>query len=863
MDQAFEKLQRRLANQPWMVEEHTDKDRTLVYIAGMSLDQEELAKVAGIEFYEERLLYVIGLLRNPKTNIVFVTSKQIDPVILQYYFQLFSRSKSERASMEQRWHHFFIGNTKRDKTLTQKVLQSQRVRKQINSKLRNPETAVLRCFNSSVDEKTLAVKLGIPLFAPNPELLHFGSKSGAREIFKAAHLRPAFGVEHITSSSQLIKGIRRIIKHHLVDRVVLKFNYSFSGVGNAILPIKKFPTTDSAAINYIQKHLQPCETQLSVRSYLKKLFEQGGIVEEWIEGEVLYSPSVQVVVHPHRRVEILSSHEQILDSETHQIYLGARFPARKLLRPDIIQQAKLIGKELANHGVIGPFGIDFIVVKRSNRLYTYPIEINLRKGGTTHPFHIARMLTEGLNGSEGSLQTKHSNPVYYYSIDNIKSPNYIGMTPKQLIALVRKSGLEFDPETNIGITLHLMGAVRKYGKFGAVCIAQSPKSAEQLYIILQRILKARTQKKIALPESDVIAVDRNRLVNTFVDLARISSPSGHEGELRLILREELVRLGVNVRVDKAGNLIGKKAGKGNVPILLSAHMDTVQPCDRVKPVVRGNMIMSDGRTILGADNKAGIAYILEVLRMVYTHSIEHKPLEIIFSTNEEQFSQGAQSVDMSKIKAPFGLVIDGAGLGEVDFTAPYIATIDVNIAGKSAHSGVEPEKGISAIQIAAHAINAVKLGRLQKDTTANIGMMTGGTNRNAIPDNVELIGEVRSLSRRKLEEQLERIHKALEDAAEKFGGLLSIDSKVVVPGYQIPKTDPHIQQVMATMRRVGITPTLRQAGGASDANIFISRGVKAIDIGTGVQKPHTVEERIYIPDMIKVTEFVLEMIRVQ
>ncbi len=864
MDHTFLQLQKRLAKQLWIVKEQTNKERTLVYIAGMSLDQEELAKVAGIAFYEERLLYVIGLLRNPETTVVFVTSTQIDPVILEYYFQLFGRNKQEQASMRKRWHHFYIGNSRTHKTLTRKVLSSKRVTNQVLSKIVSKEHAVLRCFNVSEDEQALAVKLGIPLFAPNPDLLHWGSKSGSRKIFKQAKLKPAYGIEDIHSMEELIAAIRKIKKQRNPEQVVIKFNYSFSGVGNANLLLKKFPKSNKAAEQYLKKNIVPCEPGMTKVQYLKKCFEMGGIVEEWLVGDKVYSPSVQVLIEPNQEVRILSTHEQLLDPETKQVYLGARFPARKKLRPYIVDQAKAVGNALAKEGVIGPLGIDFLVVKKRGKTYTHPVEINLRKGGTTHPFQIAQMLTEGTTRPIGAMLGKNKKKVYYYSFDNIKSSQYTGLTPKQLIAIVRESGLEFDSEGNMGVALHLMGALRKYGKFGAVCIARSPKAAEQLFVLLKKVVDAKVEELDIAIEAEELenTVNRKRLVDTFVTLARIPSPSGEEDQLRIWLREELVRLGCTVRVDKAGNIIAKKAGVGKVPILLSSHMDTVQPCHNVKPVVRGDVIMTDGTTILGADNKAGIVYIIEALRILRENKFSHIPLEIVLSTYEEQFSQGVKALDMSKIKSPFGLVIDGADVGEVDYTAPYIAVIDVTITGKAAHSGVEPENGISAIQIAAQAINRMKLGRIYPDTTANIGLITGGTNRNAIPGEVRLIGEVRSLSKRKLEEQLERMHKALEDAAEKYGGLLAIDSRVAVSGYTFSKTDKDIKHIMAVMKRVGIQPQLRQAGGGSDANVFVMRGVKTIDVGTGVRKPHTVEEHININDMVQMAEFVLEMIKV-
>ncbi|MDP3970389.1 MAG: M20/M25/M40 family metallo-hydrolase [bacterium] len=865
MQNSFEQLQNYLAKNPDLVAETTRRKRTLVYIAGMSLDQEELAKVRGIEFYEERLLYVVGLLRDPNTKIVFVSSKQIDPVIIDYYFDLFSRSQKERISMEKRWHHFYIGNSRIHKTLTQKVLTSKRLVIQINQQIDNTKQAVLRCFNSSEDEKALAVKLNIPLYAPDPKFLHYGSKSGARQVFKQAGLKPPYGVENITSMLELINSIRKIKQHEKgVEQVVVKFDYSFSGVGNANLTVSKFPRTNVAAEKYIKTHLKPNESDVTAIQYLKKLFDIGGIVETWLQGIRIFSPSVQLAIDPDKSVRIISSHEQLLDEETKQVFLGARFPARKSMRQPLLLQAEKVGKELADAGVIGFFGIDFIAVKEKTKYVAYPIEINLRKGGATHPFQIARMLTQGSYKKDGAMRDDSRQRIAYYSFDNIKSTDYVGLKPEEIIKIVKQAGLEFDHENNGGVSLHLLGSLKKYGKFGTVCIARSPRAAEQLFIILTKVVDAYVARKseIEIVTPQVVSVNQKRLVDTFIKLVKIASPSGEEAKIRLLLREELVRLGVKTRVDKSGNLIGKKPGVGTVPFLLSAHMDTVKPCENVNPVIRGNTIMTDGTTILGADNKAGIVYILELLRLLHEFDIKHRPLEIVMSVCEEQFSGGADELDVSKLKSPVGLVVDGADLGEVDYISPYIATINVSVIGKAAHSGVEPENGVSAIQIASNAIANMPLGRLDHDTTANIGLITGGTNRNAIPDRVELEGEVRSLTKRYLEEQLERMHKALEDAAELYGGLLDISSKIAVQGYKFSKNDPDLKKIMQIMKEVDIKPDLRKAGGGSDANVFVARGIKTIDVGTGVQKPHTVEESIKIDDMTKMVEFLLKIVQV-
>lgn len=886
MEKKFTQLQTHLAKHPELVAEHTTTARTLVYVAGMSLDPEELMKINGIECYEERFLYVIGLLRDPKTTIIFISSLQINQDVIDYYFTLFSRNAKERSSMLRRWHPVYVGNSGTHNTLTQKILASKRMQRDIATHIQNKQKAVLRCFNSSPDEQALAVKLAIPLYAPHPKHLPLGSKSGARTIFKAAGLNPAYGVEHVATMKELVKAIWDIKQHHKRARsVVVKFDYSFSGVGNANLNIEKFPATQSAAQRYIEKNLTPCEAELSNKQYLKKLFQLGGIVEQWIEATKVYSPSVQVAITPDGKTNIISTHEQLVDEETHQVYLGARFPARKSLRPPIIKQAKAIAQQLANDGVIGLFSIDFIVTKHNSTVHTYPIEINLRKGGTTHPFQIARMLTEGTYHTNGIMRATNTNMrVYYYAFDNIKSKRYIGLHPRDIIKMVREAGLEFDPETNIGVTLHLLGAVHAYGKFGAVCIARSPRAAEQLFILLNRVLEVNADKRLdkhtqhgqleSSKETDSVHVNRDRLVETFITLVKIPSPSYQEEAVRNWLRKKLEQLNVRVTIDKHGNIIAKKpgqssrqssrqsTGKQHSPLLLSSHMDTVQPCHNVQPVIRGDVIMTDGTTILGADNKAGIVYILETLQLIKEYELDHVPLEIVFSVAEEQFSAGADALDVTKIKAPFGLVVDGANAGEIDYVAPYIATMNVQITGKAAHSGVEPEAGISAIQIASRAVHHMKLGRIDHETTANVGIMNGGTNRNAIPDFVEIIGEVRSISKRKLEEQLERMHKALEDSAEKFGGLLAIDSRVAVIGYEFSKTDPDITRIAEVMSSVGLQPDLRRAGGGSDANVFVRKGIKTIDVGTGVQKPHTVEEHININDMVAVTRFLVEMVKV-
>lgn len=864
----FAQLQAQLAKRPTLVADDTKQPRTFIYLSGMSLGSEELANVKGIEHDEERFLYVIGYLRNPRTKIIYVSTNQIQPRIIEYYFDLLCSTQTERNSYTKRFISIAVGRSVSGTTVTKRLLGSARLRQQILRHIPDKAAAVLRSFNSSPDEEALAVKLGLPLFAAQSQLVRFGSKSGSREVFKAVDLTPPFGVDQIHSAAQLYKAIQTIKRHnHNCQHVALTFNSSVSGVENATLTLKGWPRSFAGLVRFLKTQMQPSSSTLSAEQYLEKFYTSGGIAEERLTGDQTCSPSAQVIIQPDKTVVITSTHERLFDKITKQKNLGARFPARPKLRPTIVAQAKRIGTFLAKRGVIGPFSIDFMSVKRHGRWSTYPLEINLHEGYTTYSYQLVKMLTRATVQPDTAMRTATGRKVYYYVYNNISNPDYVGLEPGTLIDLVSAAGLAFDRSTNIGITLHVLGAVQRCGKFGAICIARSPQAAEQLFLLLQRVVTvyvAKRQQQTVAQAQDV-KINQQRLVETFLRYVRISSPSHEEAPLRHVLRQDLIQLGVKTRIDSAGNLIGTLAGhgatdQGTVPFLLCAHMDTVKPCERVRPVVRGDTIVTDGNSVLGADDKAGIAAIVEVIRVMQISHVPHPPLEIIFSTGEETFSDGISELDFTQIKSPFALVVDGGALGEIDRASAYLADVLVTILGKAAHSGIEPEKGVSAIQIAAHAINHMKLGRVDHETTANIGEIKGGSIRNAIPAQVTLHGEVRSFSRRKIEDQLERMHKALEDAAEIYGGLLNISSRVALTGYTIDRNDAYLRVLQKLLKQQGIEPKVISTVGATDANTMIGHGVRAINIGTGVVNPHTVEERIAITDLVHLAQFISQLV---
>lgn len=859
----FKKLQSSLKKNWQIVEDEYNKDRTIIIMAGFSLDPEELRKVFGIEFYEERLLYFIGLLKNPKTKVIYISSIKIDPIIIDYYLSIYSDSESQKKDMKKRLTLLQAGDSGSYLPLTKKVLRNQKLIGDIKKKITNNKSTVLRCFNSTSDEEKLAAILGVPLFASLSKHIPFGSKSGSRQTFKDSGVKVPPGYEDIMNEDELIAAIKKMKKANpKLKKVILKFNYSFSGGGNAILNLSKFPAKKEDAHVFMLKKLQPIEADISNQKYLKKYFEFGGIVEEWLMLQDTYSPSAQLSILPNGAVELVSTHEQILDEETKQTYLGCRFPAKLKNRDLIGADAIKIGKYLSKKGIMGRFAIDFVVNHKEGKADVRAIEINLRKGGTTHPFFMTKLLTNAVSKKDGLLYVD-DRKVFYYAYDNIKHPEYAHLDAKTLIEIVKKTGLEYDPETKTGVILHLLGAVKKFHKFGAVCIARSPKAAEQLYFLLLRVVKKYLEENQEVKiEKEAIQVNKDRLVETFGKLIRIDSPPGEEKLLSDALHDKFKSMGFKTYQDDNHNLLVKVPGRGNIPFLLSAHMDVVEPCRNIQPVIRGDKIMSAGNTVLGADDKAAIAYIIELLNILQENEISHRPLELLFTVREETFFGGILDFDMTKITSPFGYVLDGADIGEIDIAAPYLVQINIVVKGRAAHSGVNPEDGINSIKIASEAIAKIPLGRVDKETTANIGIMKGGHALNTVPDRVEITAEARSLDKKKFEEQIERMTKAFEDAAEKHGGLVEIETKFPYDGYTYNPEDVFIQKTAKIMESVGIKPELRKAMGGSDANELIHKGVKILDLGIGMEKPHTPQETIAIPDMVKMVKFLIEVAKI-
>ncbi|HBT83936.1 MAG: peptidase M20 [Desulfuromonadales bacterium GWD2_61_12] len=374
-------------------------------------------------------------------------------------------------------------------------------------------------------------------------------------------------------------------------------------------------------------------------------------------------------------------------------------------------------------------------------------------------------------------------------------------------------------------------------------------------------------------------INVSRLCDEFTRLAAIASPSLAEGEIAVYLRRRLGELGATVVDDGAatrcggevGNLIARLPATGpGAPLLFSVHMDTVEPCVGVVPQLVDGVFTSAGETILGADDKAGIAELIEALEVVREAAIPHPPLEIVVTIAEEIGLVGAKSLDYSLIAARRGFALDTAGTDRLILTAPCANKIRVTLSGREAHAGIAPEKGISAIEVAARAIAAMRLGRIDSETTANIGTIHGGLATNIVARSVVLDGEARSHDPAKLEAQTRHMADCFSAAARQMtkeidGSRVSAEIEVEIvsdyPRMSVAPDDPLVQLAQRAAARLGRAIELRPGGGGSDANIFNGHGIVTAILGTGMTDVHTVDESVSVADLVRVAELLVEIIR--
>jgi tripeptide aminopeptidase len=371
-----------------------------------------------------------------------------------------------------------------------------------------------------------------------------------------------------------------------------------------------------------------------------------------------------------------------------------------------------------------------------------------------------------------------------------------------------------------------------------------------------------------------IAVDEQRIVNTFITLARENTPPKHEASAMKIAHKWLTDLGFEITYDDAGekvgggeigNMIAFKPGnvKDAPCIFFSSHFDTVEATPGLEPKVVDGRIVSDGTTILGADDKSGLTAIIEAMRIIDEQKIPHGDIQLLLTICEEIGLQGAKYLDPKLIKAKYGFVLDcGPPIGSTVYHAPYHDIIEVHIHGKPAHAGAEPENGVSAIRIAAQAINNMKLGRIDPETTANVGIIRGGDATNIITSEVYLKCESRSRNLAKLEKQTKAMHDALYSAASELGGTVDIVTTRAYDGYEHPMDSPVLLIVEKACEAIDLEFMLRVTGGGADANYFNQFGIPTAVIASAMNNIHRHDEYAVISDLVQSTQQVVSIVQV-
>ncbi|RQW20055.1 M20/M25/M40 family metallo-hydrolase [Bacillus sp. C1-1] len=364
-----------------------------------------------------------------------------------------------------------------------------------------------------------------------------------------------------------------------------------------------------------------------------------------------------------------------------------------------------------------------------------------------------------------------------------------------------------------------------------------------------------------------------RIVNEFIELVKVSSETKHEEEIAVLLKKKFSELGLKVEEDQAQEKTGHGANnlvctlpgtstKAIKTIYFTSHMDTVVPGKNIQPIVEDGYIRTDGTTILGADDKAGIAAMLEAIRVLKEHEVEHGDIQFIITVGEESGLVGAKALDQNLVRAVYGYALDSDGeVGGMITAAPSQAKLVTKVFGKTAHAGVEPEKGISAISVASKAVAQMPLGRIDNETTANIGRFEGGSQTNIVCDYVEITAEARSLEKAKLEKQVEAMKHAFENAAKEMGTSCEVHINYSYPGYKETKDAEVVRIAHEAIQALGLTPSMRASGGGSDANVISGFGIPTINLSVGYEKIHTTNERIAVHSLAKIAQVIIEIVK--
>ena len=507
----FEHLQGKMAA-AWAAIGAGHEDETVVVLPSLSLEtlvsvDAEGSSGTAIQAMEERFLFLLVLLRQPRLHLVYVTSLPIASEIVEYYLALLpgvipshARARLTLVSL----------NDASPRPLSEKLLARPRQLRRIAALVRNRDRAHLVPYNTTTLERDVALSLGIPLYGADPRLAAWGTKSGCRRLFAEVGVPHPPGAEDLHSPDDLVQAIALMRAERPATRsVIVKLDEGVSGRGNAVVMLDEVPAPghpdEPAVLRERLRSLAPESPTVTVDGYLEALAAGGGIVEERVVGEEVRSPSVQLRVLPDGRVELLSTHDQLLGGTSGQSYLGCVFPASEEYAALIADCARPVGARLAELGVLGRFAVDFVVVRSSDGTWSpYAIELNLRKGGTTHPFLTLQFLTDGSYDAErAAFLTPTGERKHLVATDHLESDLLRGLLPADLFDIVARRGLHFDQSRQEGIVFHMVSSLTEHGRVGFTAVGDTPDEAWRRYRQTEQLLLE--EARLALEEQPLPA----------------------------------------------------------------------------------------------------------------------------------------------------------------------------------------------------------------------------------------------------------------------------------------------------------------------------------------------------------------------
>jgi hypothetical protein len=502
----FDELQRTMAA-VWESIQLDVRDESVVVVPSVSLEHSTATGAALVQATEERALFLLLLLRQPHLHLVYVTSMPVHESVVEYYLGLLPGVIPRHARA--RLHMVPVGDTGPE-PLSAKLLSRPRLLRRIRELVPNPAHSHLIPYNTTALERDIAISLGIPMFGADPRFAPLGSKTGCRRVFEDTGVPHPLGVEDLHTVGDVVDAVREMrARRPGIKDMIAKFNDGVSGAGNASISLEGLPAPgapgEAEQVEARVRGLSPEDPTIDAAGYLEVFAADGGIVEERISGVEVTSPSVQMRVLPDRSLQLLSTHDQLLGGRTGQSYLGCVFPADPAYSSLISHHAMTIGRHLASLGVLGRFAVDFVVVRGEDGGWTpYAIELNLRKGGTTHPFLTLQFLTNGTYDPEGGMfLTATGDRKFLVATDHLEDEALRALTIDDLFDVVVEHGLHFDHARQTGVVFHMISSLTEKGRIGLTAVGDTPLEARSIHERAESLLIAEGRQ--ALHQGPVVS----------------------------------------------------------------------------------------------------------------------------------------------------------------------------------------------------------------------------------------------------------------------------------------------------------------------------------------------------------------------